>query len=208
MNARYGRPPRLARIGVAAIALCLVTGLGGCVQGDQPEPGDPTGRVLDDPTTDAQSPDPGIPDSTPTNVPDADQKYTLDDTAEFDDGLMVGISGTIATKASLTQSGADSTDGQIVIASVTIENQGPEVFEADLVTITATYGDGKVAPMITDSAGELQNAFGGEIEVGDEASVVLGFAIPFSEITKVTIVVDCADDVHVPVTFEGTVVRG
>lgn len=187
--------------------LCLVTGLGGCVQGDQPQPGDPTGRVLDDPTEDAKTPDAGLPDSTPTNDQDADQKYTLDDTAEFDDGLVVGVSGTIATKASPTQTGAESTGGQIVIASVTIENQGPEVFDASLVTITATYGDHTVAPVVADSAGELQSAFDNDIEVGDEASVVVGFAIPFSAIKKVTVVIDCADDVHVPVTFEGAVVR-
>src|SRR5690348_14879941 len=57
-------------------------------------------------------------------VPDVseDRRFTLDDVAEYDDGLLIEIAGAAADRARKNEKGADGTDGQIVIASVRIEN--------------------------------------------------------------------------------------
>src|SRR5690242_18088410 len=57
-------------------------------------------------------------------VPDVseDRRFTLDDVAEYDDGLLIEIAGAAADRARKNEKGADGTEGQIVIASVRIEN--------------------------------------------------------------------------------------
>ena len=68
---------------------------------------------------------PEAPDATAATPGDVseEQQFTLDDVAEFDDGLMIEIAGTVADKASKTDRGAEATNGQIVIASIRIENK-------------------------------------------------------------------------------------
>ena len=83
----------------------------------------------------------------------------LNDIAEFDDGLLIEIAGTVADKANKADRGAEATNGEIVIASVRIENQTQEPYDAEGVLIGAKYGNGKDAQIIIDKTDELQSGF-------------------------------------------------
>ena len=74
--------------------------------------------------------------------------------------------------------------------------------------ISASYGNGKDAQIIIDKTNQLQSGFRGSIKKGDEQIATIGFAVPFSELAKVTFFVDPNDDVHDPVSFTGKVERG
>ena len=119
-----------------------------------------------------------------------EQRFKLDDVAEFDDGLVMEVAGTVADKASKTDQGAEATDGQIVIASIRIENDTKEPYEAEGVLIGATYGDGKDAQIIIDKTDELQSSFTKKIKPKAEGIATVGFAVPWTELEKVTIIVD------------------
>jgi hypothetical protein len=154
---------------------------------------------------------PGSPSSGPTGATpaevQAEQQFSLEDAAEFDDGLLIEIAGTVADKAAKTDRGAEATNGEIVIASVRIENKTKEPYAAENVLIGAKYGNGKDAQIIIDNTDELQSGFNGTIKAGDEAIATVGFAVPFSELKKVTFIVDPNDDVHEAISFTGTVQR-
>jgi hypothetical protein len=136
-----------------------------------------------------------------------EQRFKLDDVAEFDDGLVIEIAGTVADKASKTDRGAEATDGQIVIASVRIENNSNKPYDADGMLIGATYGDGRDAQIIIDETDELQSGFSKKIKPKGEGIATVGFAVPWTELKKVTIVVDPNDDVHEAISFTGRVHR-
>ena len=133
--------------------------------------------------------------ATPGEVAE-EQQFTLDDVAEFDDGLMIEVAGTVAEKASKTDRGAEATNGQIVIASIRIENKTKKPYDAENVLIGAKYGDNQDAQIIIDKTDELQSGFKGKIKPKDEGIATVGFAVPWKELKKVTIIVDPNDDVH------------
>ena len=178
---------------LAAILLSLLLLLAGCSTetGDQPGPGDPTGSVVNDPTDGAGT-----------------ETFALDEVAEFDDGLLVEVAGTVATKAEVDYRGAEGNSHEIVVVSVRIENGTAQEFPAAGVVVTASYGDEVPAPLVTDPAGELQQGFSGVVPVGDEAVAPLGFAVPFSAVRRVKVTVDRGDDLFAPVSFSGPVERG
>jgi hypothetical protein len=157
--------------------------------------------------TSARASTPRGTSGTPRRV-DADQQFNLDETAQYDDGLQIEIAGTVADKAKQSDRGAEATRGEIVIASVRIENRTAETFAAGDVLISASYGDGKDAQIIIDRTNQLQSGFRGSIKKGDEQIATIGFGVPFSELAKVTFVVDPNDDVHDPVSFTGKIERG
>ena len=144
--------------------------------------------------------------STPAEVP-KEQQFSLDDAAEFDDGLLIEIAGAVADKAARTGRAAEATDGEMVIASIRIENKTREPYAAESVLIGAKYGNGKDAQIIIDKTDDLQSGFTGMIKVGDEAVATVGFAVPFSELEKVTFIVDPNDDLHGAISFTGPVQR-
>jgi hypothetical protein len=150
------------------------------------------------------SPSPSTTSATPGEVPEK-QQFGLDDVAEFDDGLLIKIAGTLADKAKKTDRGAEATNGEIVIASVRIENKTTEPYDAESVLIGATYGNGKDAQIIIDKTDELESGFTGTINPKDEEIATVGFAVPFTELKKVTFIVDPNDDVHEAISFTGTV---
>lgn len=204
----------------AVLAVCLLL-VSGCNQSEDDEPGfdDPSSvatapSVEGDlppegstpPESDPAASDPAASDPAGSPPPVAeDQQFALADVAEFDGGLQIEVAGTIADQATETMTGAEETEGQIVVASIRIENGTSEPFEAEGVEVSATYGDGSAAPMITDQAGDLLSGFSGPVAVGDEAVIPVGFAIEVKELKKVTIVVDPNDETHDPVSFTGTV---
>ena len=184
--------------GRSVLAISVVLALAGCTgtsaDSDQPPPSSGT------PSAVASDTHPAKPRAVPQH-----QRFTLDDTAQFDDGLQVEVAGTEATKATKTDRGADGTSGQIIIASVRIENDTREAYDARDVLIRATYGAGHDAPTIVDSSHELTSGFSGTVAVKDEAVATVGFAVPYAALGRVTITVDCNDDVHDPVSFSGRV---
>jgi hypothetical protein len=136
-----------------------------------------------------------------------EQQFTLDDVAEFDDGLMIEVAGTVADRASKTDRGAEATNGQIVIASIRIENKSKKRYDAENVLIAAKYGEDKDAQIIIDKTDELQSGFKGKIKPKGEGIATVGFAVPWKELKKVTIIVDPNDDVHEAISFSGPVPR-
>jgi hypothetical protein len=168
-----------------------------------------TSGATDGPTSPASpgaSPSSSATGATPGEVPEA-QQFSLEDRAEFDDGLLIEIAGAVAGMAAKTDRGAEATNGEIVIASVRIENKTEEPYAAENVLIGAKYGNGKDAQIIIDKTDELQSGFNGTINAGDEAIASVGFAVPISELKKVTFIVDPNDDVHEAISFTGTVQR-
>jgi hypothetical protein len=199
-----------AAAGLVLGTLLLVSG---CSSSDQGSPaGGGTGdrpTVTGSPSSSGGSakPTPAATSDTPRQVP-ADQRFSFDETARYDDGLQIEIAGTVADKAKQTDQGAEATRGEIVIASVRIQNGTAQSFPAADVLISASYGDGKDAQIIIDKTDQLQSGFRVQIRPHDEEVATLGFAIPFTELGKVTFVVDPNDDVHDPVSFTGKVEHG
>lgn len=173
------------------------------------------------PTTPSASPSPTAsttptptPVTTPTPTPSATttappavQRFALDQAAEFDDGLIIEIAGSVADKAKKTDKGAAATKGQIVIASVRIENGTKRTYDADPVQITATYGNGTVADPIVDKTKQLQRGFSGKVKPNDESIATVAFAVPYPQLKRVTFLIDPHDAEHDPVSFTGKVNR-
>jgi hypothetical protein len=192
----------MRRLPGALIAVLVVLTACGVLPTDQPAP-----SVTGTPEGPASPADSGSPTgATPVEVPEA-QQFSLEDRAEFDDGLLIEIAGAVAGMAAKTDRGAEATNGEIVIASVRIENKTEEPYAAENVLIGAKYGNGKDAQIIIDKTDELQSGFNGTINAGDEAIASVGFAVPISELKKVTFIVDPNDDVHEAISFTGTVQR-
>jgi hypothetical protein len=202
----------MRRLPGALASLLLVLASCGVQPANHPQPGispggnwPETAAVESDANAgDSQSPDATA--ATPGEVSE-EQQFTLDDGAEFDDGLVIEIAGTVADKANKTDRGAEATNGEIVIASIRIENNTKKSYDAENVLIGAKYGDGQDAQIIIDKTDELQSGFSGMIKPKDEGIATVGFAVPWKELKKVTIIVDPNDDVHEAISFSGRVHR-
>jgi hypothetical protein len=197
----------MRRLPGALIAVLLVLAACGVPPASEPQPNvAATSDGLEEAGTTA-SPSPGATDATPGEVPE-EQQFSLNDVAEFDDGLLIEIAGRVEVdKATKTDRGAEATNGEIVIASVRIENQTEEPYDAEGVLIGAKYGNGKDAQIIIDKTDELQSGFSRKIKPEDEAIATVGFAVPFKELKKVTFIVDPNDEVHEAISFTGRVHR-
>jgi len=202
----------MRRLPGALAGVLLTLAACGVQPADQPQPGvSPASSGLGTPAVESPAdpgatPAPGATVGTPGEVPE-EQRFKLDDVAEFDDGLVIEIAGTVADKASKTDQGAEATDGQIVIASIRIENDTKKPYDAEGVLIGATYGDGKDAQIIIDKTDELQSGFTKKIKQKAEGIATVGFAVPWTELEKVTIIVDPNDDEHEAISFTGRVHR-
>jgi hypothetical protein len=196
----------MARLSGALIGLMLTLAACGVQPANQPESSVTAARSTPTPMESADSPSQSGHGAAPAEVPKG-QQFNLEDVAEFDDGLVIEIAGTVADKAAKTDRGAEATNGEIVIASVRIENNTNKPYDAAAVLIGARYGDGKDAQIIVDKTDELQSGFKGEIKPKDEDIATVGFAIPWKELKKVTFIVDPNDDVHEAISFTGQVHR-
>lgn len=178
--------------GLVALMLLL---LGGCSA-----PGDGAG----DPASPSGVGQPSLA-ATP-GPPDEDGQFSLDDTAEFPDGIEVSTPGTEVRRATATQRGVEASGGQIVVVSVLISNGTSSAYDPRSALIGATYGPQHMAAtMVTDSAADLLTGFAAPIAPGDEATAPIGFAIPDSGLHQVTFTVDLADDSNAPVSFSGSI---
>jgi hypothetical protein len=198
----------MRRLAGALIGALLALAACGVPAGNEPQSGvTPTSSNREaTPGESTASPTPSATTATPGEVPE-EQQFSLDDGAEFDDGLLIEIAGSAANKAKKSDRGAEATNGEIVIASVRIENKTKEPYDAESVLIGATYGNGKDAQIIVDKTDELQSGFTGTIKPNNEDIATVGFAVPFTELKKVTFIVDPNDDVHEAISFTGTVQR-
>jgi len=198
----------MRRLAGALIGVLLALAACGVPAANEPQSGvTPTSSNHEaTPGESTASPTPSATTATPGEVPE-EQQFSLDDGAEFDDGLLIEIAGSVANKAKKSDRGAEATNGEIVIASVRIENKTKEPYDAESVLIGATYGNGKDAQIIVDKTDELQSGFTGTIKPNNEDIATVGFAVPFTELKKVTFIVDPNDDVHEAISFTGTVPR-
>src|SRR6185436_11856994 len=110
---------------------------------------------------------PSATGATPAEVP-TQQRFKLDDVAEFDDGLSIDIAGTVADKATKTDRGAEATNGHIVIASIRIENKTKKPNNTVKIMIGAKYGDEKDAKIIIDKFFVIETGFTKKIKPKDE----------------------------------------
>lgn len=159
------------------------------------------------------TPPPAPPASSPVSTPSAsedpgDEGFTFDDAAEFDDGLTIEVSGVpLARRAGEHEKGAEATNGEIVVIAVLITNEGTEPFPAQESLITLQYAGVDDAPLIVDEVGDLQAGFSEPIPPASDATVTLGFAVPFSAIGDISVTVDPGTDISEPVTFSGAAER-
>jgi hypothetical protein len=202
-----GHLQRTAAASLVLNALLMVIGCSVSGDGSPTSGGSPEGAQTASAQASSDVSKPTPTSETPRQVP-GDQQFTFDETAQYDDGLQIEIAGTVANKAKQADHGAEATRGEIVIASIRIENRTAETFPAADVLISASYGNGKDAQIIIDKTNQLQSGFRGSITKGDEQIATIGFAVPFSELAKVTFFVDPNDDVHDMVSFTGKVERG
>jgi hypothetical protein len=197
----------MRRLSGALIAVLLALAACGVPPASEPQPNVAATSGSAEETGTTASPTPGGTSATPGEVPE-EQQFSLNDVAEFDDGLLIDIAGTVvADKARKTDRGAEATNGEIVIASVRIENRTAEPYDAESVLIGAKYGNDKDAQIIIDKTDELQSGFSRKIKPEDEDIATVGFAVPFKELKKVTFIVDPNDDVHEAISFTGRVHR-
>ncbi len=191
--------------------------------GGSPDPSGPTGAAASPTASGSAAPPAGSASPTPPGparsstgarpssaaTPDvpADQRFAIGDVAEFDDGLLLEIAGAAADQARKTEKGAERTGGEIIIVSVRLENGTRHNYDPRPIQVTATYGNGTAAKLMKDSGGNLQPGFATVIEPRDETVATLGFAVPKSGLSKVTLYVDPRDDEHDPVSFTGRVRR-
>jgi Domain of unknown function (DUF4352) len=192
----------MRRLQGVLIGVLLALAACGAPPANQPQPTVTSGAS---PTVESTAV-PSAADATPAEVPEG-QQFQLGDVAEYDDGLLIEIAGAVADTAAKTDRGAEATNGEIVIASVRIENNSEEPYDAESVLIAAKYGAGKDAQIIVDETDELQSGFTGTIKPNDEGIATVGFAVPFSELKNVTFIVDPNDDVHEVISFTGTISR-
>lgn len=181
-----------ARAWIVALVLALLVGCG--AGGSDPEPS-PTPEVAT----------PGAV-RTPGDVA-ADQRFDIDEVAEYPDGLEIEVAGATATRAQAGERGAETSRGEIVTASIRIGNNRELPYEPNSVRVSVTYGDGTVAALVLDTTGDLRSGFTEPVPPAGEVTAPMAFAVPFAALAKVTFTVDPRDDQHEPVSFTGKVER-
>jgi hypothetical protein len=194
----------MSRLPGALIAVLLVLAACGSPPTNQPQSNVTASSGA--PETTSNPGGPTASSATPGEVSE-EQQFSLNDGAEFDDGLLIEIAGAVADEARKTDRGAEATNGEIVVASIRIENKTKAPYDAQNVLIGAKYGNGKDAQIIIDKTDELQSGFPGTIKPNNEDIATVGFAVPHDELKKVTIIVDPNDDVHEAISFTGKVHR-
>lgn len=161
----------------------------------------------------SSEPPPAPPESPAASSPAASEEpveggFTFEDVAVFEDGLTIEITGTpLARNAGEHETGAESTNGELVVIAVLITNDGAEPFAAENALITLQHSGVEDAPLIVDDTGELLAGFSEPVPPGSDATATLGFAVPFSAIGDIAVTVDPGDDINEPVTFTGAAER-
>lgn len=186
------------RIAAAAL-LTLLPVLASCSAGP-PAPG-----PADSPSATAgTTPAPDLT-SAPTSPP-AGAPLTLDQSADFEDGLSVQVDSVVATTAPDGVTGAEGTAGRVVLADVVITNGTRAPYDATGVVIQGYYRGNVGAVMLTDPSGAIGLGFGEAVPRGEKHKARVGFAVPAEDADDITIVVDPRDGSHDPVRFQGSAI--
>ena len=96
-------------------------------------------------STATASPSPSATSSTPGEVSE-EQQFSLDDVAEFDDGLLIEIAGAVADKARKTDRGAEATNGEIGTA-LFISTKTASVHVSNILAKLGVNGRGEAAAL-------------------------------------------------------------
>ncbi|OYN96778.1 hypothetical protein [Enemella evansiae] len=199
---------RTARHGilVAVTIGCLaVLPLAGC--GKPPAPGATTPGAsagADGPgTIPSSSPTRADPVAAPTDPPTGD-KFTFDQAARYDDGVLVEIATIAKAVTNPQQHGAEGTEGSMVVAEILVTNQSSQPYDTSAITVWGYYDD-VGAPKIVDETKQLGDSFSGVVQPGAQAKATMGFAIPADQLQNVTIMIDGGAADKGPVQFSGPV---
>ena len=202
------RAARLARGtgAAAAVVLVLLAGCGRPPGGGAAAPGT-GGTAPTAPTEPAPSPSSG---QSSTGSPYAeDVSFSFDDIASYDGDAEIEITGTVARTITTGMTGAETSQGQLVVVTVLIRNLSRRDLDATTVLVTAASGPDDIeAPLVHDATGGLTNGFLGTITPGGEDTADYGFAIPRTALDRVRVTVDLGDETHEPVSFAGAVGGG
>lgn len=148
---------------------------------------------------------PADPTDAPTTPP-IGEKLTVDQAADFPDGLSVQIDGLTAATAPAGVTGAEGTGGEVVAADVVITNRTAAPYDAGGLVIHGYYRDAVGAVMLSDAGGTFGVGFAGPVPAGAQRKVHVGFAVPRTDAGNVTINVDPRDGTHNAVQFQGSAV--
>lgn len=143
------------------------------------------------------------PVAAPTDPPTG-EKFTFDQAARYDDGVLVEISTIKKAQATPQQHGAEGTDGNVVIAEILVTNQSSKPYDTAAITVLGYYHD-VGAPKIVDETKAVGDSFTGVVPPGGQAKAVMGFAMPADQLENVTIVIDGGAADKGPVQFSGPV---
>lgn len=190
----------------AAALLLLIPLLGACSAAGTPTAtGSPTSSApavsSDAPAT---TPAPDLTD--PPSTPPVGEQLTLDQAADFPDGLAIQIDGITAATAPAGIIGAEGTGGEVVVADVVITNSTTAAYDATGVVIHGYYRDTVGAVMLSDAGGTFGVGFADPVPAGAQRKAHVGFAIPHADAGNVTIAVDPRDGKHNAVQFHGSAV--
>lgn len=195
----------LPRLALASTALVAGLTLAGC--GTPPPPAGPTPSPGSASTSAAPDAAPQTPAednlAAPTFAPDGEE-FSLDQAAEFPDGLRVEVNSIAKATANEQQHGAEGTSGTMVVVEIGLTNKTGSSYPTDPIKVWGFY-DGVGAPKIRDTSGALGDSFSGTIGDGESAVAKMAFAIPADKLDKVTIMVDTKNPQQGPVQFTGTV---
>ncbi|MFZ1286061.1 MAG: hypothetical protein WAR57_03360 [Candidatus Phosphoribacter sp.] len=123
--------------------------------------------------------------------------------ASYPDGVVLAI--LTAVRAVEEGAGAGAFPGrELVILELELRNGSAEPINLDQVVITAFYGQSRQLAAPVYAATTQVRDFSGTVAAGATATARYAFAIPTSELSAVTMVVDF-DDRHGSATFSGSV---
>lgn len=159
------------------------------------------------PTPTSSVPTAPAPDltSAPT-VPPTGQRLTLDQSADFEDGLSIQVDNVRATTVPDGVAGAEGTAGEVVLADVVVTNGTRRAYDATSVVIRGYYRENVGAVMLSDPTGALGLGFSEVVPRGEQHLARVGFAIPAADARDVTLVVDPRDGTHGTIRFVGPAV--
>lgn len=139
----------------------------------------------------------------PTFAPEGDE-FSLDQAAEFPDGLRVEVASITKSTANEQQHGAEGTSGTMVVVEIGLTNNTGSSYPTDPLKVFGFY-HGVGAPKIRDTSGALGDSFSGTLGNGESAVAKMAFAIPADQLDQVTVMVDTGKGDQNPVQFTGKV---
>lgn len=105
-------------------------------------------------------------------------------------------------KAGQYAAGAEATNGEIAIVTMTIKNNSSTELDLILANLTAENGSGATYPDVFDEKYSGTLAFADPVPAGGEATYELAYAVPTSEIDQIHLKFSLLDDLGKGTEFE------